>query len=95
LDHGSTPQEAVEAPRWRHRGIGTESTVPHGLDDVLVIEERFPPAVREDLARRGHTLEIIGPWEATGSAVVIQRDPATGALMGGADPRRDAYAIGW
>ncbi len=94
LDHGMTPQEAVEAPRWRHRQIGGESTVPHGTDDVLVLEDRFPTMTRDALTARGHTLEIIGPWEATGSAVVIRRDPDTGALHGGADPRRDAYAIG-
>ncbi|CAA9582407.1 MAG: Gamma-glutamyltranspeptidase @ Glutathione hydrolase [uncultured Thermomicrobiales bacterium] len=94
LDHGMTVQEAAEAPRWRHRQIGGESTVPHGVDDVLVLEDRFPEATRAALAARGHALEIIGPWEAGGSAVVIRRDPATGALDGGADPRRDAYAIG-
>ncbi len=95
LDHGMTPQEAVEAPRWRHRQVGGESTVPHGLDDALVLEDRFAPAARDDLARRGHALEIIGLWEAVGSAVVIRRDPETGALHGGADPRRDAYAVAW
>jgi gamma-glutamyltranspeptidase / glutathione hydrolase len=94
LDHGMTVQEAVEAPRWRHRQVGGESTVPHGTDDVLVLEDRFPTDVREALTARGHTLEILGPWDATGSAVIVQRDPATGALMGGADPRRDAYAVG-
>jgi gamma-glutamyltranspeptidase len=25
----------------------------------------------------------------------IMVDPESGALMGGADPRRDGYAIGW
>jgi len=94
LDHGMTPQEAAEAPRWRHRQIGGESTVPHGTDDVLVLEDRFPEATRAALAARGHALEIIGPWEAGGSAVVIRRDPDSGTLHGGADPRRDAYAIG-
>ena len=94
LDRGMTVQEAAEAPRWRHRQIGGESTVPHGVDDVLVLEDRFPEVTRTALEERGHTLEIIGAWEAGGSAVVIQRDPETGALQGGADPRRDAYAIG-
>jgi gamma-glutamyltranspeptidase/glutathione hydrolase len=94
LNHQMTVQEAVEAPRWRHRQVGGESTVPHGIDDVLVLEERFPAEVRAALAARGHTLEIIGPWEAGGSAIAIRRDPDTGALHGGADPRRDAYAIG-
>lgn len=55
----------------------------------------FPQATRDALVGLGHTLEIIGPWEGVGSAVAIRRDPATGALHGGADPRRDAYAVGW
>ena len=29
IDYGMTVQEAVEAPRWKHIGDGTESTVPH------------------------------------------------------------------
>lgn len=94
LDHGLSVQEAVELPRWRQRQIGGESAIPHGTDDVLVLEDRFPTATQEALAARGHTLEIIGPWDAVGSAVMIQRDPETGVLHGGADPRRDAYAIG-
>jgi gamma-glutamyltranspeptidase/glutathione hydrolase len=47
------------------------------------------------LANRGHVLNIIGDWEATGSEMMIQIDPETGALFGAADPRRDGYAIGW
>lgn len=87
--------EAVEAPRWRHLQNGTESTVPHTCADELLLEERFPTDVQDKLRGLGHPVRTIGPWEATGSMMLIQVDPATGALFGGADPRRDGYAIGW
>ncbi|MGH2460103.1 MAG: gamma-glutamyltransferase, partial [Chloroflexota bacterium] len=95
LDRGYNVAEAVEAPRWRHLQDGTESTVPHACVDALRLEERFPADVRDALRALGHPVETIGPWAATGSMMMIQANPDTGALFGGADPRRDGYAIGW
>jgi gamma-glutamyltranspeptidase len=95
LDFGMTVAEAVEAPRWRHTQNPTESTLPHTCNDELILEDRFPEEVRSGLARRGHVLNVIGDWEATGSEMMIQIDPESGALFGAADPRRDGYAIGW
>jgi gamma-glutamyltranspeptidase/glutathione hydrolase len=95
LDFGMTVVEAVEAPRWRHTQNPTESTLPHTCNDELILEGRFPEETRRGLARRGHGLNMIGDWEATGSEMMIQIDPETGALFGAADPRRDGYAIGW
>ena len=87
--------EAVEAPRWRHIGQGTESTIPHGETDTLNLEARFPANVVSELARRGHPVATIGPWEATGSEVMIRVDRENGALHGACDPRADGYAIGY
>lgn len=95
LDFGLNPVEAVEAPRWRHLQNPTESTVPHTCEDALNLESRFDPATQDALRRLGHPVNVIGPWAATGSAVVIQHDPTTGVLHGGADPRRDGSAIAW
>ncbi|HEX5415185.1 MAG TPA: gamma-glutamyltransferase [Chloroflexota bacterium] len=95
LDHGYSVVEAVEAPRWRHLQDGTESTIPHNCQDELLLERRFVPAVVDELRRRGQPVRLIGDWEAMGSEVMIQLDPATGARFGAADPRRDGYAIGW
>jgi gamma-glutamyltranspeptidase len=95
LDFGMTVAEAVEAPRWRHTQNPTESTLPHTCNDELILEGRFPEETRSGLARRGHVLNIVGDWEATGSEMMIQIDPENGALFGAADPRRDGYAIGW
>ena len=95
LDFGMSVNEAVEAPRWRHTQNPTESEYPHTCDDALLMEARFPAATVQALSARGHGCRTLGPWEASGSEVMIRVDPATGALFGGADPRRDAYAIGF
>jgi gamma-glutamyltranspeptidase/glutathione hydrolase len=95
VDHGMNVVEAVEMPRWRHIGAGTESTVPHGEANALNLEARFDARVREELGRRGHPVVTIGDWEAGGSEVAIHVDRATGALHGACDPRRDGYALGF
>ena len=95
LEFGMTVAEAVEAPRWRHLQDPTESTVPHTCADALTLEARFSEEVIAGLRRRGQPVQVIGPWEAVGSEVMIQVDRASGALAGAADPRRDGYAIGY
>ena len=95
LDFGMTVSEAVEAPRWRHLQNQTESTEPREMEDRLQLEGRFPDDVQRELKARGHTLEILEDWGASGSEVMIRRDPSTGVLFGAADPRRDGYAVGW
>lgn len=95
LDFGLNPAEAVEAPRWRHIQNPTESTVPHICTDALNVEDRFPADVRQALADLGHPVQVIGPWDATGSAMLIARDPASNVLHGAADPRRDGHALAW
>lgn len=94
LDFGLNPQEAVEAPRWRHVQNGMESDFPHTSSDALRLEGRFDRGLGEALAARGHPVEWIGDWEAMGSAQVIQRAPS-GVLIGGSDPRRDGCALAW
>jgi gamma-glutamyltranspeptidase/glutathione hydrolase len=95
LDFGMTVAEAVEAPRWRDTQSPTESNLPHVCDDLLHMEARFLDPVRTGLERRGHRLNIIDPWGASGSEMMIQVDSETGVLQGAADPRRDGYAVGW
>jgi gamma-glutamyltranspeptidase / glutathione hydrolase len=80
---GMTPQQAVEAPRFRHLENGS-----------LALDPGFNEETRGALAARG--LKVVLPASAaeTGGAQVIQRLPS-GALLAGADPRREAYAIAW
>lgn len=95
IDFGMNPQEAVEAPRWRSLQNPMESTIPHTCADLLQLEGRFSSEVRAGLAQKGHALEILGDWGGAGSAQVIMLHPDSGALIGGSDPRRDGYAVGW
>ena len=66
------------------------------LSDRLRIESRVPEATRRALAARGYGLEVMGAFSMrVGGVQAILRDEVTGWLMGGADPRRNGYAMGW
>ena len=95
LDFGMTVAEAVEAPRWRNTHSPTESTFPHTSPNELHMESRFSAETRAELEKRGHALNVMGPWEASGSEVMIWVDPDNGGLHGASDPRRDGYSVGW
>ncbi len=85
LDFGMNVQEAIEAPRLR---------VFEGRR--VVMEERFPAPVRSALAQKGHEIELTGAFSMTvGGAQGIVLDQVSGTFQGGADPRRDGYAIGY
>ena len=95
IDFGMTPQEAVETPRWRSLQNPMESTVPHICSDVLQLEGRFSNQAREGLIEKGHELQILGDWDGPGNAQTIMINTAPFLLIGGSDPRRDGYAVGW
>ena len=85
LDFGMNPQEAIEAPRFK-------CVAGRQVD----MEERFPVQVRQALQDLGHEVNVLEPWSmSVGGAQGIQVDADSGVLQGGADPRRDGYAIGW
>jgi gamma-glutamyltranspeptidase/glutathione hydrolase len=92
IDHGLTPQEAVEAPRW----FSFPGTDPAnlGLPVVVRAEERVPEATRHELAARGHVVETLGPWAGGGAVQLIQVDHGRGVLRGGSDPRPGGLALG-
>jgi gamma-glutamyltranspeptidase / glutathione hydrolase len=91
LDLGLDPQSAVEAPRWSHQpGTPPRDQVP----EQLRMEEGFDPGLIDVLSRLGHKVSVVDRW-SFGSAKIIARDRDTGTWMAGADPRREAYAIGW
>jgi gamma-glutamyltranspeptidase / glutathione hydrolase len=83
VEFGMAVQEAIEAPRVRAY-----------RDRLVDVEGRVPPAVREGLQARGHQVNVIDDWSwIVGGGQGIRRDPESGALQGGADPRRDGYAL--
>jgi gamma-glutamyltranspeptidase/glutathione hydrolase len=90
IDFGLDIQQAVEVPRWLSGRFGL-----HEPRDLLNLEGRFAPATLAELERRGHVLNRWGDWnELAGHAHGITIDPASGARLGGSDPRSDGAAIG-
>jgi gamma-glutamyltranspeptidase len=52
--------------------------------------------VLEALRQRGHTVERLPDWfEGACLYGMIIRQPQSGVLQGGADPRGEAYAVGY
>lgn len=91
LDLGMDPQSAVEAPRWSHQ----PGTPPRDqLPEALRMEEGFDQATLDGLRKKGHNVSVVDRW-SFGSAKVIVRDRENGCWLGGADPRRVAYALGY
>jgi gamma-glutamyltranspeptidase / glutathione hydrolase len=83
LDFDLNIQEAIEAPRVRAY-----------RDRLVDVEARIGSDIREELGRRGHRINALDDWSwVVGGGQGIARDPETGALMAGADPRRDGYAL--
>lgn len=95
IDFGLDPQQAAEMPRWASNLPGQYANYPHDGQDVLTIERRFPEAVCQQLARRGHPVDSVGDLDGPCSVEIIRRDPATGMLLAGSDPRRDGWALAW
>jgi gamma-glutamyltranspeptidase / glutathione hydrolase len=88
VDRGMNLQQAIDAPRIRYisgRGVMLEDT----LDPTLI----------NDLVRRGHERVLppagIKHRALMGGGQAIMIDPATGALSGGSDPRKDGLALGY
>ena len=80
---GMSPQEAVEAPRYRSES-GT----------LILLEDRVPPETRAALTAMGYQVRTISGWTATfGGAQVIRIHPESGARIVASDPRREAYGI--
>ncbi len=93
LVFGMDPQEAVEAPRFAAQTLINSFYPRVYLPGQLNVEKETPAEVRAELERRGHRVSEVNA-SGTG-AVVTHRDPSSGAMSAGADPRRDTYAIGW
>jgi gamma-glutamyltranspeptidase/glutathione hydrolase len=83
LEFDMNVQEAIEAPRVRvYR------------DRLVDAEARIDETTRAGLTARGHRVNVLDDWSwVVGGGQGIARDAESGALMAGADPRRDGYAL--
>ena len=106
IDFHMDIQHAVTAPRMIYGGFQETGT---DLPPTFAAEDKLPEETLAGLRAYGYILNLIPSDE--GSVNGVMRDPATGFLVGGADPRRwgidggilgdwagdavSVYAIGW
>ena len=85
VDYKMNIQAALEAPRFTKRTF-------EGCD--LQMENRFSQKVRDELAAKGHQIELGGTYSAAvGGGQAVLRDFSTGVNFGASDPRKDGAAV--
>lgn len=84
VEFGMDPQAALDAPRFNWLQ-GRE----------VALEPAIGNNVRDELARRGHALLPRGANVSYGGGQAIIRDPDSGVLIGGSEPRNDGAVVGW
>ncbi len=89
VDDDLDPQAALNRPRWQVMG-GT-------ADGTIALEEGIPVKTMAKLAEMGHKVQpISGRMRAIfGAGQIIRRDPDTGVLYGGSEPRKDGLIAGY
>ena len=90
---GMNPQQAVEAPRFSTQTLVNSFYPRVYRPGQLNVEPGVAESTRAELRALGHAVSEIGACGI--GAVVTRRDPATGVLSAGADPRRPTYALAW
>lgn len=87
VDHGLSPQAALDAPRFRVNERGGPQ---------VAVEAGAPQRVCQALKESGYEFHLEKTFSPMfGSGDIIARDPETGVLWGASDPRKDGYAVGW
>ncbi|RLP92045.1 gamma-glutamyltransferase family protein [Micromonospora sp. CV4] len=94
LAGGQSLQEAIDAPAWHTLSL-PGSFYPRTMEPgVLVVEDRFDEDVLAALRAYGHEVRLSDAW-SLGRLCAVSRDPATGVLAAGANPRgMQGYACG-
>lgn len=84
VDFGLNPQAALDAPRWQWLG-----------EMKVGIEQGASRDLAASLARRGHQIQVDCDLINYGRGQIIIRDPDTGVLCGGTEPRADSHIAVW
>lgn len=92
IDAGLDVQAALEQPRWTIYPGSYPREVGHPY--ALQVEDRLGAEAIDDLRARGHNVVTSGDWGGLGSSQIIARDPDSGVLAGGSDPRSEGVVLG-
>ena len=85
VEFGMNAQAAVEAPRLQTRHLVSSFDNHAWVRGDLLLDERIPQNVMQDLAARGDRVGIRSRW-ASGAAPVMVRVLPDGVIEAGADP---------
>ncbi|QKS70616.1 gamma-glutamyltransferase family protein [Paenalkalicoccus suaedae] len=78
VDFHLNPQAALDAPRWQWM-----------KGKQVLLEQSVPNHIALALAARGHEIQVTHQSGSFGRGQIIWRDPKTGVLQGGTEPRTD------
>jgi len=95
VEFGMNVQEAVEAPRFQTLHLVSSFDDHRFNPGMLNLEDRITKEVRDDLASRGHKVEVQSAFGNPSAPTVIRFYSDTRVIEAGADPRRGRYAIAW
>ncbi len=95
IEFGMNVQEAVEAPRFQTLHLVSSFDDHRFNPGSLNLEDRIAKEVRENLASRGHKVEVQAAFGNPSAPTVIKFDHTSKVIEAGADPRRGRYAIAW
>ena len=88
-------QQAIEAPRLESAHFHQSFDDKRDAPGVLEIEGRIAADVLYALERRGHLLDVRGPYGIATAGVAVGIEPEFGTLRGGADLRGLRQAFAW
>jgi gamma-glutamyltranspeptidase len=91
VDAGWDVQQAVDQPLWFSSTPGRAPA--DGFQ--LTVEGRVGEEFADTLRGQGHEVVVDGDWSCLSGAQIIARDPETGVLAGGSDPRQEGLALGF
>lgn len=84
IDYLLNPQAALDAPRWQWIE-----------GKKVLVEPHFPNYLAQELARKGHEIQVTTDGGSFGRGQIIWRDPKTGVLSGGTESRTDGSVAAW
>ena len=96
VEFGMPLQRAIEMPRVWSMNF-PNSFAPHDyVPGALCVEGGIEEPTIAALEGLGHRVQRWAKFPAAGGGVcAVMRDPASGLRHGGADPRRECYAVAW
>jgi gamma-glutamyltranspeptidase/glutathione hydrolase len=94
IEFGMGAEEAIEAPRFQTRHL-VSSFDNHAMNPGdLLLDERIPASVGEELAGRRHHVGLRSRWSSGAAPVLIELMP-NGVMEAGADPYGYRSARAW